>query len=386
MAFLGTLCLILGATLLAGHFSQRMGLPSVIGQLLVGVLLGPALLNWIQPTHFLNQLSEIGVIILMFMAGLESDLGLLKRYFKPGLWVATVGVILPLALVPVTVHYFGFTWPHALFMGVLFTATSVSISVEVLREMQQLNGKEGTTILAAAVVDDILSVLILSFLVSYTGAEPASSHPLGGLVLQLGYFIGVYFVVKWLTPYLMRLAQQLLGSTTIMAFILCLGMAYLADLCGLSAVIGAFFAGIAVGQTNAKKEVDRDIEPLGYACFIPIFFVSIGLKMTFTGFSQVWWFTIVLTLVAILTKLVGGGLGAHWAGFGFASDYMIGAGMISRGEMALIIAQIGFDAKLLHPDYYAATIIAIVLTTVLAPLFLRHAAGYLEKQQPKNAA
>ena len=169
MAFLGILCLILVTTLLAGHFSRKLGIPAVIGQLLVGIVLGPAMLNWLQPGTFMHDFSEIGVILLMFMAGLESDIGLLKRYLRPGVLVAVVGVIFPMTLVTLASFLFDFTPLLAIFMGVIFTATSVSISVEVLRELKLLDSKEGTTILAAAVVDDVLSVVILSILVSVTG-------------------------------------------------------------------------------------------------------------------------------------------------------------------------------------------------------------------------
>lgn len=379
MAFLGILCLILVTTLLAGHFSRKIGVPAVIGQLLVGIVLGPAILGWIQPSSFIHDFSEIGVILLMFMAGLESDIGLLRRYLRPGIWVALVGVVFPLSLVTLVSLWFHFSLLLAVFMGVIFTATSVSISVEVLRELKLLDSKEGTTILAAAVVDDVLSVVILSVFVSLSGENTGSNTPslLVGFAEQILYFIGIYFVVKWIAPFLMHLSQRfLLGSAvTIMSLVVCLSMAYLADLIGLSAVVGSFFAGIAVGQTPYKAEIDHNVEPIGYAVFIPVFFVSIGLEMDFKGMSSALWFIVALTIVAILTKLIGGGLGAQIAGFDLASSYTVGAGMVSRGEMALIIAQIGYQAKLIVPEYYSATIIVIVLTTLAAPFLLKHAAA-----------
>ncbi|MFD0898696.1 cation:proton antiporter [Loigolactobacillus binensis] len=379
MAFLGILCLILVTTLLAGHFSRKIGVPAVIGQLLVGIILGPALLNWIQPSSFMHDFSEVGVILLMFMAGLESDISLLKRYLRPGILVALVGVIFPLGLVTLVSLWFHFSLLLAVFMGVIFTATSVSISVEVLRELKLLDSKEGTTILAAAVVDDVLSVIILSVFVSLSGENTGGHTPslMIGFIEQIGYFIGIYFVVKWIAPFLMRVSERFLigASVTIMSLVICLSMAYLADLVGLSAVVGSFFAGIAVGQTPYKATIDHNVEPIGYAVFIPVFFVSIGLEMSFKGMGAALWFIIVLTIMAVLTKLIGGSLGARIAGFSWASGYTVGAGMVSRGEMALIIAQIGYQAKLIDPEYYSATIIAIVLTTLAAPFLLKHAAA-----------
>ncbi len=389
MKFLGVLCLILVTTLLAGHFSRKIGIPAVIGQLLVGIVLGPAILNWIQPSTFIHDFSEIGVILLMFMAGLESDIGLLRRYLRPGIWVAIIGVVFPLGLVTLVSLWFHFSLLLAVFMGVIFTATSVSISVEVLRELKILDSKEGTTILAAAVVDDVLSVVILSVFVSLSGENTGGSAPnlMIGFIEQILYFVGIYFVVKWIAPFLMRLSERFLlgAAVTIMSLIICLSMAYLADLIGLSAVVGSFFAGIAVGQTPYKAEIDHNVEPIGYAVFIPVFFVSIGLEMNFTGMSSALWFIIVLTIVAVLTKLIGGGLGARIAGFDLASGYTVGAGMVSRGEMALIIAQIGYQAKLIVPEYYSATIIVIVLTTLVAPFLLKHAAAKQLKSNDPTA-
>lgn len=378
VSYVGEIALILFATTIAGAGSQRIGIPGVIGQLLVGVFLGPALLNWIQPTELVSVGAEIGVIILMFMAGLESDLQLLKKYFKPAMSVATFGVILPM----VCFYFYGIAmhqnFERAVFWGVVFAATSVSISVEVLREFGKLNSKEGATILGAAVVDDIMAVLVLSVFVSMFGVGNDSHNNLAiSLAEQVIYFIAVYVLIRWIAPVLIRLFERLPvpQSVPIMSLIICLGMAYLADLTGLSAVIGAFFAGIAVAQTPARHEVEKNISPIGYAFFVPIFFVSVGLEMRFDHFWTNIWLIIGMTIVAILTKLIGGGFGAKILGFNFNSAYVVGAGMISRGEMALIIAQIGYQTKLLHPDLYSELIVVIILSTVLAPLILKHAIG-----------
>ncbi|MCH5462305.1 cation:proton antiporter [Lactobacillus sp. LC28-10] len=381
MNYIGEIALILFATTIAGALSQRIGIPSVIGQLLVGILLGPALLNWIRPGELLTAGAEIGVIILMFMAGLESDLKLLKKYFKPAISVATMGVILPMIcfyIYGVVMHQ---NFERAIFWGVVFAATSVSISVEVLREFGKLNTKEGATILGAAVVDDIMAVLILSVFVSMfsssSSGEPNLALSIGE---QLVYFVMVYLVIRWVAPFLIRLFERLPvpQSVPIMSLIICLGMAYLADLTGLSAVIGAFFAGIAVAQTSAQTEVEANISPIGYAFFVPIFFVSIGVEMRFDHFWSNILLILGMTIVAVLSKLIGGGLGAKILGFSFNSAYVVGAGMVSRGEMALIIAQIGYQAKLLAPELYSELIVVIILSTVIAPLLLKHSIARLE--------
>ena len=187
MDYVGSLALILIVTAVAGHLSVRMGLPAVIGQLLSGIILGPAVLGWVSATSFIKDFAELGVIILMFMAGLESDLKLLKKYWRPSLLVAVLGVILPVAVIDWCSQLFHLNATESLFLGVTFAATSVSISVAVLKELGALDGKEGTTILGAAVVDDVLAVLILSLMISLFGSEVSGggSHASTNLGLSL---------------------------------------------------------------------------------------------------------------------------------------------------------------------------------------------------------
>lgn len=385
MGYLGTLALILATTLLFSHLSLKIGIPAVIGQLLAGILVGPAILNWVAPTQLITDFSEIGVISLMFMAGLESDMSMLKRYFKPGLLVAIIGVVAPVLVIWAFSELWGFSFVSAIFLGITFAATSVSISVEVLKELKALDTKSGATILGAAVVDDIMTVIILSVAVGVFGTGTGANElPIWLTLLeQVLYFGLIYLVVKWLAPYLMHLAERLFpaSSVTVMSFLLCLSMAYLADFFGLSAVIGAFFAGVAVSETPYRKEVDRSIEAIGYAVFIPVFFVSIGLNMQFDGVLKDAWFIVILTVLALLTKWIGGGAGARMAGLSLEESNVVGAGMVSRGEMALIVAQIGFEAKLLHQDFYSSVVIVIILTTLIAPFMLKSALHKLSSQE-----
>lgn len=378
MEFLGALVIILIATSLIGHLAARVGIPAVIGQLLVGIVLGPALLNWVHPNEFIHIFSEIGVIILMFIAGLESDLTLLRKYLRPSVIVALLGVLVPMALIYPVGLWFGLTQFESLFLSVIFAATSVSISVAVMKELNLLDSKSGSTVLGAAVVDDVLAVVLLSIMVSVLGTTSSTTQiPLALTFFeQLIYFVAIYFIVRFIAPILAKLGTKLLipVGPTLMAMILCFGMAYIADLIGLSAVIGAFFAGIAIAQTHVAHEVDQSIEPIGYAIFIPVFFVSIGLNMSLAGIEHDLLLIVVLTVVATLTKLLGAGSGAKLSGFTLDESYLVGAGMVSRGEMALIIAQIGYQAKLISGDYYSAIITAVILTTLLAPFLLKYAA------------
>ncbi len=375
MNFIATLAIILLVTQVVSHFSMRMGIPDVIGQILVGIVMGPAVFGWITQTHMINEFQEIGVIILMFIAGLESDLSLLKKYLKPAVVVALMGMILPIVVMGVAADLYGMQWFESLFIGVIFSATSVSISVAVLRDYNQLGSKEGATILGAAVADDIGGVFLLSILISMMNGQSGQrmSLPLV-ILLQVIFFGGTYLLVRWLAPYLMEISSDLLttAAPSVVAMILCLGMAALADAVHLSGAVGSFFAGIAIANTKKKEVINRSFVPIGYAMFIPIFFVNVGLSMRFDHFLDSLWFIIMMTVLACLTKLLGCGGGAKLTGFDLNSSYIIGSGMIARGEMSLITAQIGFQAHLLSEKYYSDIITVIVLATILAPFILKH--------------
>lgn len=379
MSFIATLAGILLATQLVSHLFARWGIPDVIGQILVGVVAGPAMLNWVHQTEMINEFQEIGVIILMFIAGLESDLNLLKKYLKPAVVVALMGMILPVVVMGLAADLFGMQWFESLFVGVIFSATSVSISVAVLREYQQLDSKEGATILGAAVADDIGGVIALSVLISMMrgqGFDGEQNMSLGlTIFLQLLFFVGTYLLVKFLAPYLMHASQRMLtiAAPAVAAMIICLTMAALADKVGLSGAVGAFFAGIAIGNTKTSEVVNQSFVPLGYALFIPVFFVNVGLSMRLDHFVDSLLFIIVMTILACLTKLLGCGGGAKMMGFDFNSSYVIGSGMVARGEMALITSQIGYEAHLLSEKYYSDVITVIVLATILAPFILKNA-------------
>lgn len=389
MAFLGTLCLILVLTTLAGNFANRLGVPAVIGELVIGILIGPAILDWVQLNSLVNLFADIGVVILMFLGGLESNLELLMKYLRPAIVVATLGVIFPIALMGLASWWWGFNALEALFIGVIFSATSVSISVAVLKEFHALSTREGATILGAAVADDIMGVVLLSLMISLLasqGIKAAGNQPNLAVVLieQIAFFGGTYILVKWVAPYLMHLSERLVmaSSVTIMSMVICLGMAWLADIVGLSGAIGAFFAGIAVAHTPYRAVLADHVEPLGNAIFIPVFFVSVGLNMTLDHMAENMGIIVGLTVLACLTKLIGCGLGARLCGFSWTSSSVIGTGMIARGEMGLITAQIGHQAGLLGDANYSAMILVIVLATILAPLLLKQTL----KRMPKATA
>lgn len=388
MAFIEQVTIILITTLVAGYLSNRIGIPAVLGQLIAGIIVGPAILKLIAPTNFLHDMAEIGVILLMFVAGCESNLDLLKKYFKPSMLAAVCGIILPIIFVWPLALLFGMSTMHALFLGVVFAATSVSISIVVLKELGYINNREASTILGAAVVDDILAVIVLSLMMAFVGQEKFDAVKLlSQLALQAVFFVGIFVVIKWITPIIFKVTQQLnvQYSTVITSLIIAFGLAYLAELVGLSDVVGAFFAGIAISQTPYQQKVGRAVEDLGQSLFMPIFFVNIGLSMSFNHFLSQVGFIIALVAVAFITKVIGCGGAVRLLGYDFDSALVVGTGMVPRGEMGLIVAQIGLTNHLMSPTHYSAIIMTIILTTLIAPIFLKMAINR-QHQHQRNIA
>ncbi|ALB30009.1 cation:proton antiporter [Companilactobacillus heilongjiangensis] len=375
MEFITLLALMLFLTLIVSHVFNRLNLPAVVGQLILGVILGKGVLNIVKPTHEVELFADIGVILLMFIAGLESDLKLLRKHLIPSINVAISGVILPVALTLGTALIFGINVKESIFMSVVFAATSVSISVEVLKSLNYLSSTSGTVILGAAVADDILAISILSVMSGTLTGDFSLKKIL--LLLAMWIFFGVLVVVlhKWVIPDLMKLSDyvEATHAKTIFALVICFIMAFVADKVQLDSVLGAFVAGIAVSNaSDYDEQVSRNIELIGYSVFIPIFFISIGLNLEFDNFLRDFWLIVLFTLTGIIGKLFGAGFGARISGFNMKDSYVIGSGMISRGEMALIVAQVGYGVKLLSEEYYSTVIISVILITIIAPFFLKH--------------
>ena len=379
MQIMGILCLILLFALIGGQIANRCGLPAVIGELLAGIVIGPAMLNWVQPSGLIKSFSDIGVVLLMFLAGLESDLAILKKLWKPSFLVATFGMVVPIVIAYLTGIAFKFSQTESLFLGITFAATSVSISVAVLQEMKKLETKEGMTILGAAVVDDLLSVILLSVVSSVTGTHTDSANANLGLgltlLLQLVYLVVLLVASIWLFPRILKLSERFLlpAAKPLVTIIIVLLAAFGAEKVGLSNVIGAFFVGLAFSRLPDKQKLQKSFTDIGYSLFIPIFFTSIGLEMSITGIFKDGLLFIALFVGSVISKLVGASVGAKIAGFSSSSAYQVGTGMISRGEMALVVAQIGLSNHLLAPAAYSTVVGVIVLTTLIAPIMLKGA-------------
>lgn len=364
------LAIILIASKIAGSLSVRLGQPSVLGKLLIGIVLGPSLLGLITETKTLEEFSQIGVILLMFIAGLETDLDEFKRTGKASAYVGVGGIIVPLVVGYLSGNLLNLTVIQSWFLGLLLSATSVSISVQALKEMNQLKTPEGATILGAAVIDDIVVIIALAFLMSFAGGEVN----LGIIVAKKLIFFVAAILIGWkVVPFFMKKFSSLkVTETTISsALIICFVFAYFAEYTGVAAIIGAYIAGVSISLTSFKQEVFEKVETISYAVFVPVFFTSIGITAEFSGIKENLGLILLFSIIAILTKLIGASLGAKLAGFPWQGSLGIGSAMVSRGEVALIIAAIGLEERLLSQELFAVMVVVVLVTTIVTPPMMK---------------
>lgn len=382
--YLLDLAIILLSTKVLGLLTRKVQMPQVVGALLAGLILGPAGFGLLADTSFIHEVAEIGVIVLMFCAGMETDIKELKASGKASFVIALCGVIVPL------LGGFGVTWIfnrpgliqsnaeaslflQNIFIGVILTATSVSITVETLKELGKLKTRSGNAILGAAIIDDILGIIALTIVTSMAD----SSVSLGLVILKIvGFFVfaGVVGVIfyklykKWVDE-----AQKELHRHTIIAFVFCLLMSFIAEeVFGVADITGAFVAGLIISNVRRSTYLQSKFDTMSYLLLSPVFFASIGLKVDLPGMSPaIIGFAVALCIVAIVTKVIGCGLGAKLCGYKNYQVKRIGIGMISRGEVALIVASKGAALGLMGSALLGPVILVVVVTTIVTPVLLK---------------
>ncbi|MCI8308579.1 MAG: cation:proton antiporter [Lachnospiraceae bacterium] len=372
--FILDVAVILIFTKTLGLISKKFNMPQVVGALLAGLILGPAFLGVIKDADFIKSVAEIGVIILMFCAGLETDINGLKKCGKASFVIAMCGVLVPLAG--------GFAIAYLMtdssiiqdvFLGVILTATSVSITVETLRELGKLKSKTANAILGAAIIDDILGIIGLTIITSMAD----KSVNIGMVMLKIvGFF--VFVAGAGVCAYLIynKFKDKFVEKRhrySILALAACLLMSYCAEyFFGVADITGAFFAGLIIASTERTSYIGSKFDVLSYLFFSPMFFASIGLQVELPKMSAaIIIFSILLTIVAMLTKVVGCGVGALACGYNMKRSLRIGIGMISRGEVALIVADKGAKVGLIDQDLMGPVVIVVIATTIITPLLLK---------------
>jgi len=376
------LSIILLSAKLAGYASVRLGQPSVLGELLVGILLGPSLIDVLNLPfidHALGEtiaeLGEIGVLLLMFLAGLELHLDELKRNTRVAAFAGFLGVFVPVVLGWATGKAFGMADPAALFLGLTLGATSVSISAQTLMELKVLRSRVGLSLLGAAVFDDILVILALSVFLALEAGTGSLISVLWVLVRMIAFLAFSVAFGLWALPWLMHRVARLPISQGVLTLALVVMLTYglAAELVGgMAAITGAFIAGLMMARSGEKERVEQGFHALAYSLFVPVFFINIGLSVNVrTLQTGMIFFALVMILIAITGKWLGSGIGARLGGLNLRESIQVGAGMVSRGEVGLIVAAVGLDAGLVVPDEFSAIIAMILVSTLVTPPILR---------------
>lgn len=388
LPLLAALALIIAAAKLGGWVSGRLRQPVVLGELLVGLLLGPSLLDVFAQPYFaaahvdaaLSEFGELGVIFLMFTAGLEVQVDDLRKAGRASLWVGVLGVVAPLVLGTLLLVPIGYAVEGAIFLGIVMAATSVSISAQTLIELRRLRSPEGLTLLGAAVVDDVLAIAVLSAFTALALGGAGDWLGLGWTLLRMALFlVGAFVLGSWLLPRAVHWVEgrQWAISEPVLSLVvvIVLTFAWASEFVGgVAAITGAFIAGVALARSPLKTRIERGMHVLAYAFFVPVFLVGIGLQADARALSPGdLGTTLWIIVIAFATKLAGAGLGARLGGLTPRSAWRVGVGMISRGEVGLIVASVGVSAGLLDTSAFTSVVLMVLATTLATPPLLRWA-------------
>ncbi len=367
----------------AGYLSTRLGQPSVLGELLIGLILGPTVLNFLHLPIFtdphleetISHLAHLGVLILMFVAGMEVDLEAMLRAGKPAVFAGVIGVIAPILLGGFQGWLTGFDLAHSVFIGLTLAATSVSISAQTLMELNALRTRVGMGLLGAAVVDDVLVVLLLSVFMGITAGSTSLLSVVWVLARMVIFLVLAILLGRLILPRLGALVERLPISEGVMSLALAMTFLYAwaaEALGGMAAITGAFLVGLIFGRSPLRQEIERGMHTIAYSWLVPIFFVSIGLETNARslGVSGIP-FALIMVVIAVLSKVIGCGLGARLGGFSNAEALRLGVGMSSRGEVGLIVATVGMSTGLIDDVVFSSVVIMVLATTLLTPLMLR---------------
>lgn len=384
LQFLLVLATIVVAAKGSGYLSTRLGQPAVLGELLIGLVLGPTVLDMLHLPVFggghmgetLSHLAHLGVLFLMFMAGLEVDLEAMMRAGRPAMLAGIMGVVAPVALGIAVALPFGFDFQRSLFMGLVLAATSVSISAQTLMELGVLRTRVGIALLGAAIVDDVLVILCLSLFVALTGGGGSGIVAILWVLARMAAFLGL---ALWLgariIPRLGSMVAQLPISEGVMALAIVVTLLYAwtaEALGGMAAITGAFLAGLLFARTPLRHHIEAGMHTLAYSWLVPVFFVSIGLEANARALGlEGLPFALIIIGIAVLSKVLGCGIGARLGGFSNSEALRLGVGMSSRGEVGLIVASVGLGSGLIGERIFASVVLMILVTTLVTPILLR---------------
>jgi Kef-type K+ transport system membrane component KefB len=370
-SFVLQLSILLVAAIIGGLLIKRFGYPVALGELLVGVLLGPSVFNLISDQATVAVFAELGAIILLFYIGLETEIGDLRKQLLPSLSVGILGAIVPLVLCYYAALSFGISSNEALFLGVVFTATSIGITIRLLKDMGKLNNPVGLTILGAGIVDDVVAVVLLSVVLSILSGG-VNAFDIGLVVVKAVIFWAVIVLIG--SKVLVRTIDKLrLDDEYMILLLLAYGFfaAYISAVIGLSAIVGAFAAGLPLSTKQVKVKMVLEKTRSLYMFFVPIFFISIGTLVNLSVFGEAAYLGLVITAMAFVGKIIGSFVAARMTKFSTKESLKIGISMTPRGEMGLIIASLGLTSGLISTGTYSIAVMAVILTTFIAMPILK---------------
>lgn len=372
--------LILVFTKIGGIISRKLKMPEVLGSLVAGVILGPVVLNFVHYDNDIKLLSNLGVIMLMFLAGLETNIEEFKKAGLSSLIIAIAGIIFPLALGTFSAYLFFNNFWSNIFIGVILTATSVSITVETLKELGKLNTTAGINILGAAVIDDILGLVLISIVLAMAQSSTSSAAASGTLsilyvFIKIALFcllsiIGLIYVPKFENKFITHIKPNREFLTFSIA--LTILIAYIAELLGISAITGAYICGLILSPLTHKEYLERNVKAISSGFLSLIFFASVGLEANLKGVNlKVFYITLVMFIIAVAGKLIGCSGAARLVKLSKSEALQIGTGMISRGEVAIITSNIGLQKGIISEEIFLPTLIVVILTTIITPILLK---------------
>lgn len=367
------IALLLAATKIGGIVSRKLKMPEVLGALLAGVILGPVVLHLVQYDENIKLLSNLGVILLMFLAGLETNVEQFKKAGKSSFIIAVLGIMVPLFLGTLGAFLFYQNWMENIFVGVILTATSVSITVETLTELGKLNSKSGINILGAAVIDDILGLVLISALLAVKSGGGGSSLILPMAKIGMFCVIGI-LAIAFLPKVINKRTKNIQPGRTLLTFSLAAAffIAFAAEGIGIAAITGAYLFGLVLSQFTHKEYLERNVKAISSGFLSPIFFASVGLEASLNGFnSRVILISAVMFAIAVIGKVAGCGVAARLFHMSRSESLQIGVGMISRGEVAIITANIGLQNQIITQEVFLPTILVVLLTTIVTPILLK---------------
>ena len=393
IGFFRDLAVIFLSAKIFGLAAQKLKAPQVVGEIIAGLLIGPSIFGFVGQSDFLSMMAEIGVILLMFSAGLETNMRDLLKTGPKALLIACIGVLIPLAGGTLLYSlFYGFgsfgseKFLSAVFIGTIMTATSVGITVQALKELGRLKGHIGTLITSAAIIDDVIGIIVLTFVIGFKNPE---SHPLD-VVLHTGLFILFSVAVGFACFYIFKFIDKRWPHqrrVPILGLALCMFLAYAAEkYFGIADITGAYVAGLILCSLHDSNYIARKIDINSYMMFGPVFFASIGIKTQFDGFTpELLLFSVCFVIMALITKVIGCGLTAKLMKYSTRDSLKVGVGMMTRGEVALIVSQKGLSVGMMDAKYFTSVILLIIVSSIATPIILKLLYRGEPEEEPEEA-